>query len=162
MNHSSLPNPSKKKKKKKKKRKRRFEESTASASESETVPKKDGLLDEYRKNLPVYPYRQQLVEAIYGTASNKNKNQNKVVLITASTGSGKSTQIPAYILEQASFYGCIAVTQPRRVAAITYVHSLWIRLWMCLAYCVLLSIYCIPHHSFHDSCGPLIVSFDSS
>ena len=160
MNHSSLPNPSKKKKKKKKK-KRRFEESTASTSASETVPKKDGVLDEYRKNLPVYPYRQELVEAIYG-GSNKNKNQTKVVLITASTGSGKSTQIPAYILEQASFYGCIAVTQPRRVAAITYVHSLWIRLWMCFAYCVLSSLYYIPHHSFHHSCCPLIVSFDSS
>lgn len=65
----------------------------------------------FRRKLPVYAYRDELVESIL-------KQDDQVVLVTAETGSGKSTQIPAYILEK-SKSACIAVTQPRRVAAIT-------------------------------------------
>jgi ATP-dependent RNA helicase DHX8/PRP22 len=73
-------------------------------------------LTTFRESLPVFQYRQQLLDAILMTSNNNNNNNsrkqnnfhndgdnnnndNKVVLITAETGSGKSTQIPAYILE---------------------------------------------------------------
>lgn len=81
---------------------------------------------EARKNLPVYNCRSEICDLV---------RKNEVVLITAETGSGKSTQIPAFIYES----GCmkqkfkdvsqqnrklrmaksICCTQPRRVAAIT-------------------------------------------
>lgn len=45
---------------------------------------------------------------------------NKTLIIIGETGSGKTTQIPQY-LHEAGFTtnGLIAITQPRRVAAIT-------------------------------------------
>ena len=75
--------------------------------EGKTETHKD--LQEFRKSLPVFQFRKQLIQAIAHDPS-------KVVLIVAQTGSGKSTQIPAYLLDS---HHCIAVTQPRRVAAIT-------------------------------------------
>lgn len=35
------------------------------------------------------------------------------------TGSGKTTQLPQYLIEDPRFRGCVCVTQPRRVAAVT-------------------------------------------
>lgn len=64
-------------------------------------------LTEFRQNLPVYEYRKDLLRAIGGS---------KVIILTSDTGSGKSTQIPAYLLGSTHR---IAVTQPRRVAAVT-------------------------------------------
>jgi HrpA-like RNA helicase len=61
--------------------------------------------------LPVHSYKKEIWNAI-----TKNNPLNQVVLITAETGSGKSTQIPAYFLDT---HHVMAVTQPRRVAAIT-------------------------------------------
>ncbi|KAI0300422.1 P-loop containing nucleoside triphosphate hydrolase protein [Russula brevipes] len=42
---------------------------------------------------------------------------NDVTIILGETGSGKTTQLPQYLLEGGSYRGQIAVTQPRRVAA---------------------------------------------
>lgn len=45
---------------------------------------------------------------------------NSVVIVQGATGSGKSTQIPQYILDyciQQSIYCNIAVTQPRKICA---------------------------------------------
>ncbi|XP_047545237.1 ATP-dependent RNA helicase DHX33 isoform X1 [Vanessa atalanta] len=64
-----------------------------------------------RKTLPVYVVRGRLLEEI--------KKHNTMIII-GETGSGKTTQIPQLIYEQqleSKFV--IAVTQPRRVAAIT-------------------------------------------
>ncbi|CAG8627755.1 11317_t:CDS:2 [Acaulospora morrowiae] len=63
-----------------------------------------------RESLPVFSYRQEIIDAI--------KKENLLVII-GETGSGKTTQIPQYILE--GFENCrlIGVTQPRRIAAIT-------------------------------------------
>lgn len=134
-------------------------------------------VDAFRRSLPVFAYRAQLLEAITGSGNEQRggdvsrssvsthgapspsvSSLNTVILVTAETGSGKSTQIPVYVLEHigrplarraswgqpgnkhnfsstsssstytynesSSAHGNdqlvrIAVTQPRRVAAIT-------------------------------------------
>lgn len=93
-----------------------------------------------RKELPVYKFKSIILQHI---------QEKDVVLVMAETGSGKSTQIPAYVMEELANYQqqqhhhhhdnkikkkninqsmnkkhphnseCIAVTQPRRVAAMT-------------------------------------------
>lgn len=68
-------------------------------------------LSSIRKSLPIYEHRQVLVESI-------RKNRN--LILVGETGSGKTTQIPQYLYEEGfAKKGMIAVTQPRRVAAIT-------------------------------------------
>lgn len=67
--------------------------------------------------LPVHAYRREILHAIQ---QNKHEPIPKVLLITAETGSGKSTQIPAYFLHHT--HHVMAVTQPRRVAAVTLAH----------------------------------------
>ncbi len=57
------------------------------------------------KNLPITVFRDKIVEAV---------RDNPVVVITAETGAGKSTQVPQYLLDEG--YN-IVVTQPRRLAA---------------------------------------------
>ncbi|EIM85902.1 P-loop containing nucleoside triphosphate hydrolase protein, partial [Stereum hirsutum FP-91666 SS1] len=42
---------------------------------------------------------------------------SEVTILVGETGSGKTTQIPQYLLESGKFSGQIAITQPRRVAA---------------------------------------------
>ncbi|KAL5251561.1 hypothetical protein ACHWQZ_G017059 [Mnemiopsis leidyi] len=65
-------------------------------------------------DLPILQYREEIVDTIKG---------NMVTIITAPTGSGKSTQVPQYILDdeyRTEQRHCkIVVTQPRRVAAIS-------------------------------------------
>ncbi|CAI5739076.1 unnamed protein product [Peronospora farinosa] len=64
-----------------------------------------------RKQLPVFPYRESLLEAI---------RNYPVVIIEGETGSGKTTQIPQYLHEVGySELGIIGCTQPRRVAAMS-------------------------------------------
>ncbi|KAG6446279.1 hypothetical protein O3G_MSEX004350 [Manduca sexta] len=68
-------------------------------------------IQKIRKQLPVYMVRGRLLEEI--------KNNQTMILI-GETGSGKTTQVPQIIHEQRlEGTGVIAVTQPRRVAAIT-------------------------------------------
>jgi HrpA-like RNA helicase len=78
------------------------------------TPSTDSL-QAFRQNLPVYQFRKELIHCITGDTD----TDNKVVLVVAETGSGKSTQIPAYLL---SSHHRMAVTQPRRVAAVTLAH----------------------------------------
>ncbi|KAH6765458.1 RNA helicase family protein [Perilla frutescens var. hirtella] len=64
-----------------------------------------------RKTLPIYPYREQLLKAV---------NDHQVIVIVGETGSGKTTQIPQYLHEAGySQRGKIGCTQPRRVAAMS-------------------------------------------
>ncbi|AET38905.1 RNA helicase Ecym_3419 [Eremothecium cymbalariae DBVPG len=66
-----------------------------------------------RKTLPVYQNRHDIMEYM---------NNNVVTVLIGETGSGKSTQIPQLLLEEWGIQGrdvSIAVTQPRRVAAIS-------------------------------------------
>ncbi|KAG2758236.1 pre-mRNA splicing factor [Suillus brevipes Sb2] len=69
-------------------------------------------IDETRKSLPIYTYREQLLEAI---------KEHQVLIVVAETGSGKTTQLPQYLHEagytaNGQKVGC---TQPRRVAAMS-------------------------------------------
>ncbi|KAG5676843.1 hypothetical protein PVAND_006650 [Polypedilum vanderplanki] len=68
-------------------------------------------LDEQRRKLPVFQYRQHIINCI---------QQHATLILLAETGSGKSTQICQYIYESNLLKnGMIAITQPRRVAAVT-------------------------------------------
>ncbi|MCL7038028.1 hypothetical protein MKW94_024499, partial [Papaver nudicaule] len=68
-------------------------------------------LQDDRKTLPIYPYREELLKAI---------EEHQVLVIVGETGSGKTTQIPQY-LHEAGFTkrGKVGCTQPRRVAAMS-------------------------------------------
>ncbi|EGG16917.1 DEAD/DEAH box helicase [Cavenderia fasciculata] len=65
-----------------------------------------------RKQLPVYEQRDDFI--------NKLLN-NQVIVLVGETGSGKTTQIPQFVLESGLIKEgtMVAVTQPRRVAAIS-------------------------------------------
>ncbi|KAI9144958.1 P-loop containing nucleoside triphosphate hydrolase protein, partial [Paraphysoderma sedebokerense] len=68
-----------------------------------------------RQALPVNQYKSEIIRLI---------NQNRVVLISGQTGSGKSTQIPQFILEDLILQGRdhethIICTQPRRISAMS-------------------------------------------
>ena len=81
-----------------------------STGKPRTEASADQLIAE-RRRLPMWRARAELLEVIAGAPS---------VVVTAETGSGKTTQIPQFL--HAAGYtsrGTIAITQPRRVAAIT-------------------------------------------
>ncbi|XP_011878006.1 PREDICTED: putative ATP-dependent RNA helicase DHX33 [Vollenhovia emeryi] len=65
-----------------------------------------------RKSLPVYLLRKRLVEEI---------RRHNTLIIIGETGSGKTTQIPQLLLQAgiAGSSGCIGITQPRRIAAVS-------------------------------------------
>jgi pre-mRNA-splicing factor ATP-dependent RNA helicase DHX16 len=65
-----------------------------------------------RKSLPVYEYREELLEAIA---------EHQILIVEAETGSGKTTQLPQYLHEAGYTKGGMKVgcTQPRRVAAMS-------------------------------------------
>ncbi|KAG9247955.1 putative Pre-mRNA-splicing factor ATP-dependent RNA helicase-like protein cdc28 [Calycina marina] len=76
---------------------------------------KQKTMQEVRNSLPIYQYRDQLLEAL-GTY--------QCLVVVAETGSGKTTQIPQYLREAGYCKGedgimKIGVTQPRRVAAMS-------------------------------------------
>ncbi|XP_066516299.1 3'-5' RNA helicase YTHDC2 isoform X2 [Hoplias malabaricus] len=69
-------------------------------------------LECFRRSLPVYERQEEIVATI---------KENQVVLVVGETGSGKTTQIPQFLLDDSSQKGIpcrIFCTQPRRLAAI--------------------------------------------
>uniref|UniRef100_M4B2F4 Uncharacterized protein n=1 Tax=Hyaloperonospora arabidopsidis (strain Emoy2) TaxID=559515 RepID=M4B2F4_HYAAE len=65
--------------------------------------------------LPVYEYREQILKLV---------EENQIVVLSADTGCGKSTQIPQFLLDDALARGRsnktrIICTQPRRISAIS-------------------------------------------
>lgn len=84
-------------------------------SRSPTVPPPTQASDntlQKRQTLPIFSFREQILQSI---------DANRIVLIHGSTGSGKTTQIPQYILENAfeNNLPCrILCTQPRRISTI--------------------------------------------
>lgn len=68
-------------------------------------------ITEQRKTLPVYKFRDQLINAV---------KEHQLLVVVGETGSGKTTQLTQYLAE-AGFanHGMIGCTQPRRVAAMS-------------------------------------------
>ncbi|KAL5524532.1 PRH1 [Sanghuangporus sanghuang] len=76
---------------------------------SETKAQKFQGLQEQRRQLPIAKGRETLIREV---------RENDTVVLVGETGSGKTTQVPQYLLEaDISSSGQIGVTQPRRVAA---------------------------------------------
>uniref|UniRef100_A0A8C2L053 RNA helicase n=1 Tax=Cyprinus carpio TaxID=7962 RepID=A0A8C2L053_CYPCA len=78
------------------------------------VPQKRGPseLDCFRRALPVYERQEEIIQTI---------RENQVVLVLGETGSGKTTQIPQFLLDDCCRSGIpcrIFCTQPRRLATI--------------------------------------------
>ncbi|KAM3937213.1 3'-5' RNA helicase YTHDC2 isoform 2-T2 [Leptodactylus fuscus] len=76
------------------------------------VKRAESEFDSFRQSLPVFEKQEEIVQII---------KDNKVVLIVGETGSGKTTQIPQFLLDDCYRKGnaCrIFCTQPRRLAAI--------------------------------------------
>ncbi|EIW72797.1 hypothetical protein TREMEDRAFT_70811 [Tremella mesenterica DSM 1558] len=74
--------------------------------------KKAMSIQETRQSLPIYEFRDELLEAIA---------EHQVLVVVAETGSGKTTQLPQYLHEAGYTKGGMRVgcTQPRRVAAMS-------------------------------------------
>lgn len=71
-------------------------------------------MEAIRANLPAWEMRSQIVNLI---------SNNRVVIVSGETGSGKTTQVPSFVLDDAIMRNLgaatsIIVTQPRRVSAI--------------------------------------------
>ena len=64
-----------------------------------------------RKKLPAYETKKEFIETV--------KNSD-ILIVQGETGSGKTTQLPQFLMDEFAINGkLIAVTQPRRVAAIS-------------------------------------------
>lgn len=61
-----------------------------------------------RESLPMFQYRNALIDAV---------RRYQVLVVVSETGSGKTTQIPQYLVEDG--FSRVACTQPRRVAAMS-------------------------------------------
>ncbi|MCJ1248497.1 putative ATP-dependent RNA helicase dhr2 [Trapelia coarctata] len=89
---------------------------------------KANALLSFRKELPIWSHAQEIRDSL---------RSNDVMLLVGETGSGKSTQVPQFLIDEqwcrpqsvtitqdgatktVKVGGCIAITEPRRVAAIT-------------------------------------------
>uniref|UniRef100_A0A8C6TIN9 RNA helicase n=1 Tax=Neogobius melanostomus TaxID=47308 RepID=A0A8C6TIN9_9GOBI len=68
-------------------------------------------IQEVRRSLPIFPFREDLLRAI---------TQHQILVIEGETGSGKTTQIPQYLMEDVSLkLLLIRSGLPRRVAAMS-------------------------------------------
>lgn len=99
----------------------------ASQSSTLSLKKRAAELLVNRKTLPIFEHRTEICRPL---------RAKDVLLLVGETGSGKSTQVPQFLLNEAwckavpvtnangdiskkKVGGCIAITQPRRVAAIS-------------------------------------------
>ncbi|CAB4375012.1 unnamed protein product [Rhizophagus irregularis] len=93
---------------------KRISHKKSNDSSKNSREKKNGSdLIKFRKNLPIWQERNNLVQAV---------KKNETIIIMGEMGSGKSTQTPQFLVEFgliSSKKGVIAITQPRRVAAIS-------------------------------------------
>jgi pre-mRNA-splicing factor ATP-dependent RNA helicase DHX16 len=82
------------------------------AEQLKAAEKRALTMEETRKSLPIYAYRDQFLAAL---------EQYQILVIVGETGSGKTTQLPQYLHEGGYTKGGLKVgcTQPRRVAAMS-------------------------------------------
>ncbi|XP_065674723.1 pre-mRNA-splicing factor ATP-dependent RNA helicase PRP16 isoform X2 [Hydra vulgaris] len=93
------------------KKSQQFSEVMKEKNEASSDFCKKKTLKEQRQYLPIFAARSELLTII---------RDNPVVVIVGETGSGKTTQLTQYLLEDGySKYGIIGCTQPRRVAAMS-------------------------------------------
>lgn len=87
-------------------------EQQAMEAQLQAAENKAKTIDETRKSLPIYEWRQRFLDAV---------EQYQVLIIVGETGSGKTTQLPQYLHEAGYTKGGLKVgcTQPRRVAAMS-------------------------------------------
>ncbi|KAF8208731.1 pre-mRNA splicing factor [Mycena galopus ATCC 62051] len=78
----------------------------------DAAEKRAKTIEETRKSLPIYTYKEELIAAI---------KEHQILIVVAETGSGKTTQLPQYLHEAGFTAGGqkIGCTQPRRVAAMS-------------------------------------------
>ncbi|TQB71659.1 Cyclin-dependent kinase catalytic subunit [Monascus purpureus] len=78
----------------------------------EAAEKKATTIEETRKSLPIYQFRDEIIQAV---------QDHQILIIVGETGSGKTTQIPQYLHEAGYTKGGMKIgcTQPRRVAAMS-------------------------------------------
>ncbi|KAI8997091.1 P-loop containing nucleoside triphosphate hydrolase protein [Pilobolus umbonatus] len=103
-------NPDKKKLKNKHYENEKFVPKTK-LSRDDYKKKKEEML-EFRKQLPIYSGREAIIDSL---------KSNSSLIVMGETGSGKTTQIPQFLLEAGLIskdLGGVAITQPRRVAAV--------------------------------------------
>ena len=91
------------------------------------IPERKAEIQAARLQLPILAEEHAIMELI---------KENLVVVLCGETGSGKTTQLPQFLLEygfghpDGAFPGRIGITQPRRVAAISMAHRVGIELGM--------------------------------
>ncbi|KAJ0981770.1 hypothetical protein J5N97_010025 [Dioscorea zingiberensis] len=72
---------------------------------------KSRSLSEQRQYLPIFSVREELLQVV---------RENQVIVVVGETGSGKTTQLTQYLLEDGyTRNGIVGCTQPRRVAAMS-------------------------------------------
>ena len=89
-----------------------FNTSPSKTPPAEAHPKLPILMDRARKSLPAFKIRDEFLSLMKQASSS-----GRVAFVTGETGSGKSTQIPQYVLENDPQGSKIIVAQPRRLAA---------------------------------------------
>jgi pre-mRNA-splicing factor ATP-dependent RNA helicase DHX38/PRP16 len=97
-----------------------YKKSTGFAAHVKKKKEDDGPVSDFAKHksirqqrefLPVFSVREELLNVV---------RENSVVVIVGETGSGKTTQITQYLMEEGYCeFGMIGCTQPRRVAAMS-------------------------------------------
>ncbi|KIR37155.1 pre-mRNA-splicing factor ATP-dependent RNA helicase DHX16 [Cryptococcus deuterogattii MMRL2647] len=87
-------------------------EAQALLDQVDKLEKNAQSIQDTRKSLPIYEFRDELLEAIA---------EHQVLVVVAETGSGKTTQLPQYLYEAGYCKNGMKVgcTQPRRVAAMS-------------------------------------------
>ncbi len=92
-------------------------EKQVQASVKKKIRRKENLPEIiYNESLPISAKKEDIIRAI---------SENRVVIISGETGSGKTTQIPKFCLAAGrGIEGKIGCTQPRRIAATTVAHRI--------------------------------------